>query len=349
MTQTNTANDIAELYSKVSRLIPPNKMREIVYNHVQTYLNATRKKSLQEKCIEFYLARQSFLSVIRHNSNFNDDEWFAGLGDSALDYFDMTFAYLFFKGTNEKCAIERKVDKEFYFCLLSVAMDRIEFPSLVSSEFRESYASNNRSSVSLDRRNYLALTMRGAKMFVNQVIEAVVMKLKRAPSWTELRMTYKRNLRSFNNEVSKNYDEVTKTFNESRCEDGYKLYRGYEIDIDQNVIVDRRIRRQDANKSTSFTTERKVAELYATYRTRGGDNSKTTSFDNRITLAKTMFGDKTDPLLNAFGKKCIVSEYVVPESDIILFPMSTTITECEVFAIPDNARLSRYTIVNAYQ
>ena len=356
MNLKNSNNKISEMYEVVSTLIPPEEMRNMVYEYVQSYLKETRNKSLQEKCIEFYFLRQSFLSLIRHNSNFTQEEWFSGVGDSVMDYFDMSFSYLFFHDVDGKCALEKKVDKEFYFCLLTVAMDRIEFPSLLSDKFLNSYKSNNRCSLSLERRNYLATTMSCAKPFVNKVIEETVKHLKRPPSWTELRKTYKRNLRSFSTFVGECYDAASKNFNASKCGEGYRLYRGYEINNDQDVIVDRKVRKQDANKSVSFTTEKGVAQIYATYRAMNERNNdevvlddKTTSMNDRIALARTMFADKTDYLLESSGRKCIVSEYVVPKEDVILFPRSTTITECEVLAIPDNAVLSRYTIVNAIQ
>jgi hypothetical protein len=352
----NQTDKISEMYKVVSDLIPTNAMREIVYAHVESYLHETRNKSLQERCIEFYFIRQSFLSVIRHNSNFTQEEWFSGIGDSVLDYFDMTFSYLFFNGLEGKCALEKKVDKEFYFCLMTDAMDRIEFPSLISDQLLDSYHSNNRRSVSLERRNYLATTMTSAKPFVNKVIEETANCLRRVPSWEDLRKTYKRNIKSFNVFVANYYDSASKKLNASKCGERYRLYRGYEIKHDQDVIIERKVRKQDANKAVSFTTEKIVAEMYANYRTLDSSKSSamvldqsTTSMNARITLARTMFSDRTDYLLYSSGRKCIVSEYLVPEDDIILFPMSTTITECEVFAIPDNALLTRYTIVNSLQ
>jgi hypothetical protein len=340
---------ISETYDLVSRLISPNEMKETVYSFIKNYLDKTKKKSIEEKCIEFYFLRQSFLSWIKHESNFTEDEWFAGIGDSFLDYFDMTFSYLFFNGISGKCAVEKKIDKEFYFCLLSFVIDRVEFPSLISKQFFDSYNSNNRSSISLKRRNYLATTMCVARTFVNQVINDFLRKNQRVPSWQELRVTCKKNVRSFQRIVAKEYEVAARRLIESRCIAGYRLYRGYEINNDQDVIVGRKIRLQDANKSISFTTEKRVAKLYANYRIKGVVGTNTTSLNDRISLAKLMFDEKTDRLETSAGKKCIVSEYVISEKDIILFSMSTTVRECEVIAIPDNAKLMRYTIFNSLQ
>lgn len=342
-TSEEKKSDVTRLYEQVTKDIPSAEMQEIVYDAFNEFWRRNHAKPIAEKCVEFALLRQFVLSSFHIPS----DASYKTVGNTIIDYFDMTFAYLFFNGVNDKCPLENKVDNEFYFCLLTFALDRIEFPSLVMEKLRDSYYSKNRNKVSLQRRNYLATLMVLARQFSNGLLAAVANQYRQSLTYEQIRRHYKLNMKKLISSVGAVNAKSTKYIESRRVGAFYKLYRGYEIDSDQNVILCRKLRVQDANKSVSFTTERKIAELFANYRHCVDSSSDSTSFEDRLTLAKSMFKEIPEALERASGKKSIVSEYEFAEEDIVLCPISTTITECEVFAFPDKARLTRYTITHS--
>ena len=340
----NTKSDITNLYEQIATQIPSEEMQEIVYEAFEEFWKINYKKTVVEKCVEFGLLRQCILTYLEMS---NDIESCEKLGNSLMDYIDMTFSYLFYKDSNGKCALEKKVDNEFYFCLLTFTIDRIEFPSLVMKEFRDSYYSKNRNKISLQRRNYLATLMVVSRDFINQLIVCLANQ-NVSLSYKNIRKHYKLNLTKLISSVGTIHSKSRKYIESQKVGNVYRLYRGYEIDAKQNVIVNRKERLQDANKSVSFTTKRLIAESFANYRHSVKSSPESTSFDDRLTLAKTMFHKFPDSFERVKDKKSIVSEYEIAEEDIVLFPISTTITEYEVFAFPEKARLVRYTITNSY-
>jgi hypothetical protein len=340
----NTNQSISDSYSAVSLQIPPDTMREIVGSWFENFLGTNRKRKIGDKCVKFFIHRQMLLSKLYPYFEKPVDET---LGNSILDYIDMTFAYRFFNSSKDSCALEKRVDNEFYFCLLAFALDRVEFPSLIQTKFKESYLRNNRSKVSLNRRNYLATTMFASRTLMNSVINSLINRNKALPTFDEIRRTCEKNMWHLRNLTSVENARSVNQLSKMKQDNSYRVYRGYEISPDQDVIINRKIRLQDANKSISFTTNRDVAQMFANYRSHDITDRSSTTYDDRITLAETMFEREIDSLKKNAQKKCIVSEYLVDEDDIIFFPMTTTITECEVFAIPDNARLTRYSIINS--
>lgn len=342
--QESRNSRIADSYVTISNLIPPDSMREIVHAWFDQFLEETRKKKTPDKCVKFFLFRQMLIAHLI--PELDEKQQILG-GNSLVDYIDMTFAYLFFNAWGGHCALERRVDNELYFCLLAFALDRIEFPSLVQESIKESYRRNNRHKIGLDRRNHLATTMYSSRVLVNSAINSILQAKKSPPTYDEVRRICEKNRWHLMNMTSVAHAKSAKQLSKMKHDDAYRVYRGYEINPDQDVIVDRKIRLQDANKSISFTTSRNVAQTFANYRTYEISDPNATTYDDRVTLAETMFTNDVVRLKKTGQKKCIVSEYLVNAEDIIFYPMTTTITECEVFAIPDNAKLTRYSIVNS--
>jgi len=342
--ENQSKNSISESYKTVLSIFPPNDMRLIVRNWFESFLKQHRKKKANEKCVQFFIYRQALLA--RLYPYLGDWEDWAS-GNSLMDYIDMTLSKIFFDEFDDKCALSERVDNEFYFCMLAFALDRIEFPSLVQDSFKQSYYLNNRNKVDLRRRNYLATTMFVARNLVNSVIESIVSSAGDMPTFAEIERVCRKNMWHLNNYTAVESAKSTKLLDAMKIGDAYRLYRGYEIESNQDVIVDRKVRLQDANKSISFTTQKRVATSFANYRLNKSDDPESTTLDDRITLAESMFDDEVSYLKKCTQKKCIVSEYLVNESDIVFYPMTTTITECEVFAVPDRAHLTRYTIVNS--
>ena len=123
------------------------------------------------------------------------------------------------------------------------------------------------------------------------------------------------------------------------------VYRGYDISDDENVIVDRKIRTQDSSKSFSFTTSIDVAVMYSTYKINEVTDDESITFEDRVNLTSSMFD--IEKYRNKENRKFIVSKYEVDLKDVICTPLQNTITEYEVFAYPEKAKLIRYEIVNS--
>jgi hypothetical protein len=340
-----TKYPISDSYKTVMSIIEPSDMQLLISQWFESFIDENRKRRTSEKCVKFFIFRQVILSKLMR---YLDDSSDSAICNSLLDYIDMTFAKVFFDGSEDTCALSRRVDNEFYFCLLAFALDRIEFPSLVRDSFRESYYRNNRNKVDLKRRNYLATMLFASRHLVDQVAISAVKTSKYMPTLSEVERICKKSMLQLINYTSTENARSSKRLDAMRTGEAYRLYRGYEIDSSQNVIVDRKIRLQDANKSISFTTDKEVARLFANYRLNNSSDCESTTLADRITLAESMFDDKVFHLKKSARKKSIVSEYLVAEDDIIFYPMTTTITECEVFAIPDNAKLTRYSIVYSH-
>jgi hypothetical protein len=135
--------------------------------------------------------------------------------------------------------------------------------------------------------------------------------------------------------------------NKSKNNDNkYTIYRGFDIDANEDVLINRKIRLQDANKSYSFTANTDVARMFATYKNLIPDENDVTTYEDRLNLVSTFVdSEEIESYRTKSNRKFIVAKYKIDERDIIFTPFETSTTECEVFALPDNAKLVRYEIV----
>jgi hypothetical protein len=191
-----------------------------------------------------------------------------------------------------------------------------------------------------------------ARKFVMQVSEQLLNVNTRIPSFLEIEkvLNHKKNKQYFLMRVADSTASNEKYFSKQKIACGkYVVYRGYDIDSNEDVLVDRKIRIQDTNKSISFTANTVVATMFSNYkRTKISQDEDATSYDDRLTLVGSIVGkDKMLPYEKKISRKHILAKYELEEKDIIITPFSTSTTECEVLAIPDNAKLVRYTIIHA--
>ena len=141
--------------------------------------------------------------------------------------------------------------------------------------------------------------------------------------------------------------QIEKMMNKQKNVDNtYTIYRGYDIDVNEDVLINRKIRLQDANKSYSFTANTDVAKMFATYKNLNVDSTEETTYEDRLNLVSSFIdSDEIENYRTKLNRKFVVAKYNIDEKDIIFMPYQTTTTECEVFANPDNAKLVRYEIV----
>ena len=342
-----TLSNIGICYNYIKNKLPPEEICIIIHNSFDELYENIKNKKIEDKCIEFMKFRQKLNSYfINEYLSINND--YVTL-NSVQDYFDCAFAFLFFKNKFKLIPINEIVDDEFYFAILPFVIDKIEFPSMFNQDILESFLLKNRKKIKLQRRNFLSNLMNCAKEFIYDVINTLLNHHKSIPSWTEIDKVIKRNKIKYLRNVANVSAFYQKIMSKQRTIDNkFIIYRGYDIDENENVLIDRKIRLQDANKSFSFTANLKVAEMFSTYKTNESMEEGSTTYDDRITLV-SLFIDKEISYKYQIksNRKHIVAKFEINEEDIIITPFSTSTIECEVFAIPDNAKLIRYNIVHS--
>jgi len=321
----------------VSERIPREQMQYFIHHQIEKFLRDHKLKKVEEKCTEFLLLKRSICyHLMKYLPAHNGD-----LLNSLFDYVDITIASLFFKRSNQKRALHELCDKEFYFSFLNFAIDRVEFPSLIVEELKDSLDQKSRISVQLARRNYLSTVMSTAKQMHRFALEYLATKSNYLSEISEIRSVVQRSKKQYHKKVCSNFDLQTKKLERQKRGPIYKLHRGYEIRGDENVIVNRKIRVQDANKSVSFSTSKDIALWFAKARFNHRPEPGILSFADRCEVARTMF-DNVNQSCDATNRKCIVADYEFDEKDLVCFGSDH---EQEVIVIPDIARLTRYSIV----
>ena len=331
-----------EIYAELTKEVNPEVLKKIIYPMFMSYERKCLNKPNIKKCVDFMILRQDMLDHV--SDNFCIPQSHAYL-NCLIDYIDMTFADLFFKGNENKKPIYTRLSAEMYFSIFPFVIDRIEFPSAAKLEIYQSLKHHNFKKQSLSKRNDCAIQMLVARDFVKNVFSQVSNKLDRPISTSELKKICESNMSTLvkrKNEFVKSSD---KELNSRIINDKIHVYRGFEIESDQNVLINRKERIQDANKSFSFTTEKTVAERFAKYKFSNYDIGDYKTYSERDFLLKAVVKETNIDYIKDKNKKFIVAKYEIDKSDIVYSQVSEFIPENEVFAIPDNAKLCRYTIV----
>ena len=188
---------ISESYSEIKTKLPPNEIISFLSEEFDRFYCSVKKKSIEDKCILFQLFRRECHSILYSkyfyiNSNNNNDF----IQNALFDYIDCSISMMFFKNQNEIRSLNKRIDNELYFALLPFAIDRIEFPSLVKDEIQESLKIDNRLSISLKRRNFLANLMIGSRNYVIQIIEQTANHYRKIPTLIETEKIWRIQVRS---------------------------------------------------------------------------------------------------------------------------------------------------------
>jgi hypothetical protein len=331
-----TESEFSKNIKLLSAKLPREDMQLLIYRQMERFLQQHKHKKVEEKCTEFLLLKRSICyHLMKYLPAHNGD-----LLNSLFDYVDITIASLFFKRSNQKSALHELCDKDFYFSFLNFAIDRVEFPSLIVEELKESLDQKSRKSIQLARRNYLSAVMSTAKQMHRSALEYLATNSNYL-SETYLISLLQRNKKQYRKMCLRNFNRQTKNLQRKKKGSFYKLHRGYEIRGEEDVIVNRKIRVQDANKSVSFSTSKDIALWFAKARFNHTPEPGILSFADRYAVVRTVFDD-----VNQFGettnRKCIVADFEFDEKDLVCFGSDY---EHEVIVIPDIARLTRYSIV----
>jgi hypothetical protein len=343
-------SNISIAYSYIEQMLPPKAFNVSVHKAFLDFYASVKNKKIEDKCIQFMLFRQKFAGYVI-NEAFEGEKDYTTL-NSVYDYFDCSLSVVFFADDLGLKPTHEVLDSEFYFSMLPFVVDRIEFPSIMKDKIIASFNFKNRSQIRLQRRNYLANMMLCSREFVNQVTSKLAEHHKRIPTFVEMEkvINHKRNKNNFLLNVANSTAHFEKLMSKQKIAGGkYIVYRGYDIDANEDILVGRKIRLQDANKSISFTANTIVATMFSNYkRSEIAEQEDATTYDDRITLVSSLVGkDKMIPYKRKESRKHILAKYELDEEDIIITPFSTSTPECEVLAIPDSARLVRYKILYA--
>ncbi len=340
---------ISDAYNVVSSKISPEELTTYLSHEFATLYKKIKNRPVDEKCIAFQIFRMTFhQSICSTYVDVSDDEDGA-IQNSLYDFIDCALSVLFFKNKFNCTPINEYIDDEFFYALLPYVIDRIEFPSLVQDEITESLKRNKRSNVHLQRRNIIANLMICSRSYVHQVIMQMYMHTSNQPTTVEIERVCKKHKTQYLSNVFARTDSLKKILNRyKQLDNKIVVFRGYDIDNSQDVILNRKVRLQDANKSLSFTLSKDVANMFALYKTNPRQSENMTSYDDRINLlSRFVKDDSITAYRQKNNRKFIVAKYLIDERDIIITPLSTTTTEYEVIANPNNARLIRYSIVSS--
>jgi hypothetical protein len=342
-----TLSNIGICYNYIKNKLPPEEICIITHKKFNELYKNIKNKKIEDKCLEFMKFRQKMISYLI-NDYFSIDNDSATL-NSMLGYFDCSFSILFFKNKFDLTPINEIIDDEFYFALFPIIIDKIEFPSMFNHDISQSYLFKNRRKIKLQRRNFLSNLMVCSRLLIHEIITSLTNYHKSVPSWEVIDKEIKKNKIRYLLKVANINSYNEKMMNLQKTKNNkFIIYRGYDIDASEDVLIDRKIRLQDTNKSFSFTTNLKVAEMFSTYKTNESMDEVITTYDDRITLV-SLFIDKkiSNRYQSKSNRKHIVAKFEINEEDIIITPFFISTTESEVVAIPDNAKLIRYNIVHS--
>jgi hypothetical protein len=334
-----TESEFSKNIKLLSATLPREDMQLFIYQQMERFLQQHKHKKVEEKCTEFLLLKTSILYQLGNKIPDLTSRLLAAL----VNYIDITIATLFFKQINGKSALHERFDKDFYFAFLNFVIYRVEFPSLIVEELKDSLQETSRKSVPLSRRNYLIAVMQCAYRVDIDFYKHFTPVTGVLPKISDFKNHFKINRKNLAKFTYSTFALHEKILERQKKGGIYKLYRGYEISGDQDVIVDRKIRIQFANKSVSFTTSRDLALSFAKTRFNHRPVTNVLSVADRFNVLKTMLDD-VDQYAVATNRKCIFAEYEFDENDLVC---AGSHLENEVIAIPDTAKLTRYSIVYA--
>jgi hypothetical protein len=349
MCTNNTNTLISESRNKPYKLLQfylnAEETSERVSLLFDDFLKKSKHEPLLDKVFSFHIFRNDGLNLLLNDlpDELRED---IDIKRSMFDYFDFIFSNLFFRGSGNTNPIHEKIDNDFYYVLLPNVIDKIEFPMLIDSELRQSLNIKNRDKYSLDKKNRLSIYYTLIKDMYHVILEDYLNKYHNYPTKQRLLGLVKPYRSQFLKLLENQFNLYNQKIKSNKTKEGMLIvYRGYDISDDENVIVDRKIRTQDSSKSFSFTTSIDVAVMYSTYKLDEVTDDESITFEDRVNLTSSMFN--IENYRNKENRKFIVSKYEVDLKDVICTPLQNTITEYEVFAYPEKAKLIRYQIVNS--
>ena len=340
-------SNISKSYNEIKSNISSNEIYLFLSEEFDRFYSSVKNKKIEDKCISFQLFRMKCHEILyRKYFNLNQNNKAHYIKNALFDYIDCSISMMFFNNKLEFLSLNKRIDNDFYYALLTFAIDRIEFPSLVKEEIKASMEINNRQNIHLKRRNFLSNLMVGSRNYVIQIIEQTANQYKRIPTLIETEILCKKHKMQFFNFVCNRTSQIEKMMNKHKNNDKtFIVYRGYDIDENEDVLINRKIRLQDANKSYSFTANNNVAKMFANYKNLTIDIGGTT-YDDRVNLVSSFIDSKKiESYKTKSNRKFVVAKYEIDEKDIIFMPFQTSTIECEIFANPDNAKLIRYEII----
>lgn len=340
---------ISESKNKPYKLLQSHLDPELTSKRVSLcfddFLKKYKDQPLLNKVFLFQIVRYDVVTILLNELpvQLKDD---IGVRRSMFDYFDFLFANLFFRGLKNENPLHEKLDNDFYYVLLPHVIDKIEFPTLIDSELRHSLSINNRDKYPLNKKNRLSIYYTLSQGVHHNALAQYVNKYRSYPSKKKQLGILKTTKRQFFKRLDNQFSFYNKELKSNKTKDEKLIvYRGYDISDDENVIINRKIRTQDANKSFSFTTNTAVAMSFSNYKINKMTDEDATTFDDRVNLASAMFD--IENYRKKENRKFILAKYEIDIKDVICTPLQTTITEYEVFAYPEKAKLLRYQIVNS--
>jgi len=219
-----------------------------------------------------------------------------------------------------------------------------EFPSFNYEMIKQSYLIKDRLKPNLEARSHSGLTFFLAYTFIYDCIKLIIQEQKfiTEEQINELR---KDTPKEVNKELTKtNSKKITHKKKES-----YILYRGIDIDKNQNIRVDRKklnnpnAEKQDAGQGFSFTSDRQEAINFAIHKFIKDENSLGMNRELRFHNLSYFFEEQKiskDKFFDINNKRPYVVKYKIKHDDLILDLSGTK--ECEVVVDNEKAKIISY-------
>ncbi len=341
------SSEMINFHNQYRKVMPTETMIAYVlenfpFSTIRKYNNAIDKSHI------FQLYRYNLVANLIYRTNlkehFNLNKVNSELYNTVRDDVDTALCSVFFQ--NEKFPnikpLHTLISDEMFYILLPFVIDRIEFTSLIKDKIKDAVAFHSNNKFNLNRRSYLAILHSMSEEFIMIGIEKDLIT-----DTTDYKnvIFILQNLSYVKDKSVEMKNLMFSNLNKNKIDDDrFKVYRGYSIDKNENVILNRKERIQDARVSYSYAIEKNQAKSYGRlYKMTEEDfNTKDLlSINYRTCKLKDYFNNAERYAIN-LKLKPVVATYIVSLEDIIYVTLNLNNREEEVIILNDNPNLIRY-------
>lgn len=337
MTFSNKKN--IEQLVKIREINKPEQMIKVVLNNFPL-ASIRKRKNAVEKSVIFHMYRQRLLFSFNEMLKEEEDEKIKTVACE----FDTAFCSIFFE--NEKFPNIKPLhtflsDEEFYI-ILPFVINKIEFTSLIKDKLKEAVKFHSKTKLNFSRRTYLTNLYNMTYHFLGECFQQ-----KKLNPFSEYKLacsTIKSS--NFKDAVAFSKHRVLERLNANKIdEDKVKIYRGYSIQEDENVIINRKERIQDVNISISYSSTPIFACIFSSLNTKSEeeyDKENSMSVEYRVHKLKDYFNNVEERYLNKTNLKPVIATYCASLKDILYITVNPATFEQEVIMLNDAPNLIRY-------
>lgn len=323
---------------KIREINKPEQMIKFVLNNFPL-ASIRKRKNAVEKSVIFHLYRQRLLFSVNQMLKEDDEKI-----KTVADEFDTAFCSIFFeneKFPNIKPLHTFLTDEEFYI-ILPFVINKIEFSSLIKYKLKDAVKFHSKTKLNFNRRTYLATLYNMTNVFINECFQQ---KMLNPFSEYKLACSIIKSS-NFKDRVLYSKHVLLERLNTNKIDDDkVKIYRGYSINEDENVIINRKERIQDVNVSISYSPSQYDACIFSSLNTMSEedyDKNNSTSVEYRVHKLKDYFNNVVERYSKKVNLKSVIATYCASIKDILYITINPASYEQEVIMLNDAPNLIRY-------